>query len=57
MTRRLTLEPLDAAHLDALAEMNADKHVMEFVTAPMTRNDTAAFLAHVAAHRWRTAFP
>lgn len=55
-TERLRLADFAPSHLDGLAAMNADARVMEYFPAVQTRDESAAFLQRVTAHRRRHGF-
>ena len=46
-TPRLTLRPWRAMDLEPFAALNADPRVMEFMPAPLTRDESAAFAARI----------
>ena len=48
-TPRLTLRPWRATDLEPFAALNADPRVMEFMPAPLTRDESDAFAARIAA--------
>ena len=50
-TDRLLLVNFTEAHLDDFAGMNGDAEVMEFFPATQSRDESAAFLARIMAHR------
>ncbi|MDT9000634.1 GNAT family N-acetyltransferase [Paucibacter sp. APW11] len=51
-TARLRLEPMSDAHLDGLAEMNADPEVARYISGkPETREDTQSAIERVKA-KW-----
>ena len=50
-TDRLLLVNFTEAHLDDFAAMNGDAEVMEFFPATQSRDESAAFLARIMAHR------
>src|ERR1700746_3000981 len=47
-TPRLTLRPWRATDLEPFAALNADPRVMEFMPAPLTRDESDAFAARTA---------
>ncbi len=50
-TERLILRPFTPADIDDMAAMNADKRVMEFFPATLTRAQSAAFLQRIITHQ------
>jgi RimJ/RimL family protein N-acetyltransferase len=48
-TPRLALRPWRATDLEPFAALNADPRVMGFMPAPLTRDESDAFTARVAA--------
>ncbi|HXB17733.1 MAG TPA: GNAT family N-acetyltransferase [Steroidobacteraceae bacterium] len=48
-TPRLTLRAWRATDLEPFAALNADPRVMEFMPAPLTRDESDAFAARIAA--------
>ena len=55
-TDRLHLVHFTESHLDDFAAMNGDPEVMEFFPATQSRDESAALLARIIAHRTQHGF-
>lgn len=55
-TERLCLRPVTLDDVDDMAAMNADARVMEFFPAPMTYEESAAFVRRIIDHQERHGF-
>jgi RimJ/RimL family protein N-acetyltransferase len=55
-TRRLRLRPFEEQDREPFAALNADREVMEFMPAPLSRAESDAMVERIAQHHARQGF-